>query len=198
MEIIKLLLPVLTFVAGFLLNFVIERRRRENALVENSARILVGLASDWQAALSDLVTTCLESKTFDEVQRALRKYERQRDISTRLDFELAILAKHKKAQATIKAVGKLLAWQAGRHSSDGVKWLFQGLDSILTHKIADPAHFIFMRLPPTLEGDDRFERRRQVAFEQLKLILSEFYGAYNEALGAVIATASVLVQPGTK
>jgi hypothetical protein len=61
MDILKLVLPVVTFGAGFILNAWLERRKRRYSLSETALRDLVAGLQEWHAAWRDLMVACTKA-----------------------------------------------------------------------------------------------------------------------------------------
>lgn len=83
---------VATFVAGFLLSRIVERRRTRNQFKKANVEAILPLLADWQAKLADLTRAGLQHGTnSDQYSDALHEFQKASSIANKLEMHITVL-----------------------------------------------------------------------------------------------------------
>jgi hypothetical protein len=88
-DLLRTVLPVIMFAAGFALNAWWERRKRRNNRSETALRELVTNLHEWHQIWQTLITACRDATTIDDLDSALESYRSRSTIAMRIDFSVS-------------------------------------------------------------------------------------------------------------
>jgi len=146
LEPLKLLLPVLTFGAGFVLNAWLERRKRRNIRSEAAIRDLVSALHEWHLVWSGLFLACSQARTSADIRDAIDNYNSKRTVARKVDFSLSILRSDVKTISLANNVchaiypgeiaerDRTISYSETREQMES-QHLFQRIDANLTHDV---------------------------------------------------------------
>jgi hypothetical protein len=184
-KLLTIALPVVTFVLGYFLNRLIERRRSANTRLTQAAADLITLLNEWHTALSDLAVVCGSSNSTEDIQKAFDRYRKQRSIATRIQFCLALLRKQDVARPLTAAVECIYDQLNPDHHELIRPASFATIDAMLRHGLTAKVANLLMILEDSQSPDRLSAIRSEIA---------DFYLAFDQVLGQATLEAASLIE----
>ena len=177
-DVLKAVLPVITFGAGFVLNAWLERRKRRNNRSETALRDLVTSLHEWHTVWRTLIAACRDATTPNEIDNAIENYKAHSTIAMRVDFAVSILRQDKRTSSISHIVDRKIADFHTFKANEVKDTSFDFLQKVLWHEVNRYISTISIFLSLPLLNRHMDENNTQQSIEDTKSMIGQCFSDF--------------------